>query len=170
MNSLVISTPWGSFGGIVFDLTIDAATCHSATVATFIVSGVSGAAEEIAVIAPVPEAHFTRWEPITESHLSLWSHVASAQRQKTVFIRDLADARVSVAEAIPVALEFWDNLVTACCHDLEEFEVAGDEFTALEQLKASIVDLYFLLKSEQKDLGPLPLRQWNYLRRMVREI
>ena len=110
-----------------------------------------------------------RWEPITESRLSLWSHHATAQRHKTVFILDLADPRVSVVRAIPVALEFWDNLVTACCYDLEEFEVAGDEFTALEQLKASIVDLYFLLKSEQSLLGLLPQRQWDYLRRMVRE-
>jgi len=169
MISLVISTPWRSHGEIFFDLRIPTVEEGTTTAPTllFVSSGSTG--ELSVMLESSSEATSIRWEPITESRLSLWSHLATAQRHKTVFVQDLADPRVSIVEAIPVALEFWDNLVTACCYDLEEFEVAGDEFTALEQLKSSIVDLYYILKSEADHLGPLPQRQWNYLRRMVRE-
>ncbi len=168
MNSLVISTPWESRGEIFFDMKIDTVEegCHP--ILSF-VSGVPETAKEFSVVLTTMDVKLIPWEPITESQLSLWSHLATVQRYKTIFVQDLADPRISVVRAIPVALEFWENLVTACCHDLEEFEIAGDEFTAVEQLKASIVDLYFLLKSERSRLGLLPQRQWDYLRRMIRE-
>jgi len=105
----------------------------------------------------------------TDTSPPLWSHVAGPHHQKTVFIRDLGDPRLSVRAAIPVYLEFWDGFITACCYDLEEFEVASDEFVVLDALKASIADLYFLLKSEQQRLGPLPQRQWDYLRPIIEE-
>lgn len=76
---------------------------------------------------------------------------------------------VSLKRAIPVALEFWEGLVTARCHDLTEFGTGADEFEALDDLRASIVDLYSVLKADQGNLGPLAQRQLDYLEDIIRE-
>lgn len=91
------------------------------------------------------------------------------QPRRTVFIQDLGDYRLSLTASIPVALDSWPGSVTACCYDLEDFGAGEDEFSAVGDLKASLVDLYFLLKSDADRLGPLPQRQWDYLRTIVRE-
>jgi hypothetical protein len=118
----------------------------------------------------VGESRLVPWEPfMVLPIISLWSHIANPYRQKPIILQDLGDRRLSVCRPIAVSLEFWEGFVTACCYDLEEFDVAGDEFTAVEQLKASIVDLYFILKSDEGHLGPLPQRQWDYLRATLQE-
>lgn len=100
----------------------------------------------------------------------LYSHASvPAQPRRTVFIQDLGDRRLSLEASIPIALDFWTDSVTACCYDLEDFGVGQDEFSALADLKASLVELYFLLKAEAGRLGPLPQRHWDYLRAIVRE-
>lgn len=91
------------------------------------------------------------------------------QPRKNIFIQDLGDPRLSLDRSIPIALDFWYDSVTACCHDLEDFGVGQDEFSALADLKASLVDLYFLLKNDADRLGPLPQRHWNYLRSIITE-
>ncbi len=98
-----------------------------------------------------------------------WSHPGEPHSQKTVFISDLGDPRLSLRRAIPVSLDVWDGYVTAACFDLEEFEVADGEFEAIEELKAAIVDLYLILREDRDRLGPLPQRHWDYLRRFVQE-
>lgn len=89
--------------------------------------------------------------------------------QKRIALRDLHHPRLSLREPIEVSVETWDNMVTAYCYDLDEFEAAQDEFSVLNDLRASIADLYYILKSEQGNLGPLPQEQWSYLSRIVRE-
>jgi hypothetical protein len=97
-----------------------------------------------------------------------WPYFPSNRQQKTVFIRDLHDPHMSVASPIPASLEFSDGQVTACCYDLEQFGVGGDEFEALDDLRATIVELYVTLKQEPS-LGPLPRRQLAYLARALKE-
>ena len=102
--------------------------------------------------------------------ISFWSHVANPSRPpKTVFIRDLGERKLVLTASIPVSLEFWPDLVTACCYDLEEFGVGSDESSALNDLRASIVSLYRSLKEEKANLGPLPQRHWHYLSRLIAE-
>ena len=86
---------------------------------------------------------------------------------RTVFIYDLSP-RLVLAAPIPIVLDFGDDLVTARCFELD-FGVGPDEDSALADLKASVIELYFLLKAESNRLGPLPQRQWNYLQSVVRE-
>jgi hypothetical protein len=114
----------------------------------------------------VPHAPLLVQEP---GGFCLWSHLGEPHSQKTVFISDLGDPRLPLRHAIPVSLDVWDGYVTAACFDLEEFEVADGEFEAIEELKASIVDLYLILKGDRDRLGPLPQRHWDYLRRVVQE-
>lgn len=101
--------------------------------------------------------------------ISLWSRLATPQTFKTAFIQDLGDPRVTLLRSIPVSIDFWPDHVTACSFDIEEFGIGADEFEAVSELKASLADLYFLLKNEQGHLGPLPQKQWDFLRGIIRE-
>ena len=101
--------------------------------------------------------------------ISLWSHLPTSRRSKTVFIADLGNAKVALLRSIPVAVDFWPDHVSACSFDIEEFGLGNDEFEAVTDLKASIVDLYVLLRNEQPNLGPLPRRQWEFLKGIIRE-
>lgn len=88
---------------------------------------------------------------------------------KTIFIQDLGDPRVSLCVPLAVFVEIFTNQVIAYSYDLGEFGFAVDENDAIRELKADIVDLYFLLKEEQDNLGPLPQQQWNYLKSIIKE-
>lgn len=89
--------------------------------------------------------------------------------RKTILISDLGDPRVFLVHALPLFLETIDNQVTAFSYDLDEFGVGANEDEALHDVKADIVDLYFLLKGEHDKLGPLPQRHWDYLKSIVQE-
>lgn len=89
--------------------------------------------------------------------------------KKTIFIRDLGDARVSLLEALPISIECWSKRITVYSPDIGEFAFGDDEVDAIDDFKSSVVDLYFLLKDEQNNLGPLPLRHWNFLRTIIQE-
>jgi hypothetical protein len=89
-------------------------------------------------------------------------------QQKTVFIKDLGSASLFVREPIPVSIEVSEGQATACSYDLEQFGVGGDEFEALDDLRATIIELYHALKNEP-NLGPLPRRQLTYLARALKD-
>ncbi|MBI4608751.1 MAG: hypothetical protein HY726_07080 [Candidatus Rokubacteria bacterium] len=101
--------------------------------------------------------------------LSLWSHFPSARPSKNIFILDLGNPRVVLTRPLPVAIQVWPDHVSTCSYDIEEFGIGADEFEAVEDLKASIADLYFVLKREGPALGPLPQRQWAFLKGIIRE-
>ncbi len=98
-----------------------------------------------------------------------YSVVASLLERKTVFVQDLGDAKLMLREPLAISIEQWPDSVTVCSYDTGEFAFAGDELTAIDELKALIVDLYFLLKEEQNNLGPLPQKYWNFLRSVIQE-
>jgi hypothetical protein len=89
--------------------------------------------------------------------------------RKTVFILDLADQRVALNKPVPVSIELLTDSATACSPDTGDFAVAASEEDVLEEFRAGLVELYFLLKEEQKNLGPLPQRQWDFLRSVIVE-
>jgi hypothetical protein len=94
----------------------------------------------------------------------------SERNLKTIFIQDLGDARVSLRRPLPMVVESWGAKTSVYSPDTGDFSVAIDEGAALDELRSSVVDLYFLLKDEQANLGPLPLRHWNFLRSVIDEI
>lgn len=103
-----------------------------------------------------------------EKILSLFSH---SQDRKTIFIKNLSDPRLSLreGESLPIFVESWPQLFTACSHDIDEFAFAADEFETIEEIKASIVELYFSLKEDQNNLGPLPQKHWDFLKSVMQE-
>jgi len=59
--------------------------------------------------------------------------------------------------------------VTAWSWDLEEYGVGPDEGTALDHFRRSLIHLYFMLKENAEQLGPLPAEHWAYLRDIIHE-
>ena len=88
---------------------------------------------------------------------------------KTVYIQNVGDTRLFLQRDIPISIEYNDNVVTAISYDLEEFGFGNDEFEALKDIRESIVSLFYLFKEEEDNLGPLPKRQWNYLKDIIIE-
>jgi hypothetical protein len=98
-----------------------------------------------------------------------FSAASSLVERKTVFIQDLGDARLKLRESLAVLIENWSENITACSFDIGEFAFANDEVAAVDEFKALVVDLYFLLKADQEILGPLPLKQWIFLKSIIEE-
>jgi hypothetical protein len=96
--------------------------------------------------------------------------VGAPFNQKTVFMGDLADPTVALLLSLPVEVEFWPEHVSAYSHDLELFTAADDLPTALSEMRASIVELYFTLKEEKDHLGVLPQARWDFLSHIIKEI
>ncbi len=94
---------------------------------------------------------------------------SSIYRGKTIFIEDLGDPRLSLIRSLPISVEYSSGHVSAYSYDLDEFAIGKNEFDAMNEIRASIVDFYFLLKDEQDNLGPLTQKQWHFLRQIVRE-
>lgn len=88
---------------------------------------------------------------------------------KVVFIRDLGSRMLSLAYALPITIEVTDGQATAYSYDLDELAVGHDEASSIEDMKAALVALYFLLKDEQGRLGPLQQRHWDFMQTAMRE-
>lgn len=84
-------------------------------------------------------------------------------------IDDLGDPRVTVVRPIPFRIETTPTQIVAVADDVEQFAIADSYHAAVAELKALLVELYFLLRDEQLELGPLPSRQLEILRRHIRE-
>lgn len=89
---------------------------------------------------------------------------------KTIFVGDLGSPNLLLSSPIAIYLEQAGEEILAYSYDLEEIAVGESETSAIEEMKASISDAYFLLKGEQENLGPIQQRHWDYLRKIVREV
>jgi hypothetical protein len=101
--------------------------------------------------------------------LLLISRRRSRADLKTIFIRDLADPRVSLNGPLPVTIENLGDQVTVYSADTGDYGVGADEQSAIDEFRAAIVDVYFMLKDERQALGPLPQRHWNFLSSIIDE-
>jgi hypothetical protein len=89
--------------------------------------------------------------------------------RKSVFLADLADKRLRLNSPLPIHLEQAGDEVLGYSYDLDELEVADDEWSVIVKMRAAIASLYFVLKDEQAQLGPLMQQHWDFLRNIVSE-
>ena len=88
-----------------------------------------------------------------------------------VWLSSLFDDRLELNQPILASLEFFADFVTAWNEEIEEYGSGESESGALDALRESITETYFLLQEEGEDkLGPLPLRQWRYMTTIIRKI
>jgi hypothetical protein len=94
----------------------------------------------------------------------------SPPRGYTIFMSDLREDGLQLTAAIPVRIEADEGAYSAYNPDLEVFGIGDSEAEALDDFRTAVSDLYRLLKEEgEANLGPLPRRQWRYLRAILRE-
>ena len=89
--------------------------------------------------------------------------------RRSVLIADLGDARLVLKAPIPVHLEDAGSEVLGYSYDLDEFEVADDEWSVIQKMRSAIARVYFTLKEEQGNLGPLMQQHWAFLQKVVSE-
>lgn len=99
-----------------------------------------------------------------------WITERAQIQRKTVFVRNLGTASLALKGPLPIFLEVAATNVVAYSYDLEELAVSSSESEVLDEMRATIVETYFLLKSEQENLGPLQRRHWAFLKQIISEV
>lgn len=89
--------------------------------------------------------------------------------RRSVLIADLGDARLVLKGPIPIHLEDAGSEVLGYSYDLDELEIADDEWSVIQKMRSAIARVYFTLKQEQGNLGPLMQQHWTFLQKVVSE-
>ena len=87
--------------------------------------------------------------------------------KKVFFINSLHNSHLSLCAPISVSLEYDDYQFIAYAPDLDIYGCGDSEYEAIEDLRESIVELYFDLKEEA--LGSDLQKIWEYLRLIITE-
>ena len=95
---------------------------------------------------------------------------ATRIQRKTVFVQNLGATALALKCPLPISLEVTATNVVAYFCDLDELAVSSSESEVLDEMRATIVETYFLLKSEQEHLGPLQHRHWEFLKQIISEV
>lgn len=89
---------------------------------------------------------------------------------RTVWLALLDDARYRFTTPVPVEIAEGDEAVTATAIDLESVGMGVSEFSALADLRRSIVEDYEMLAAKAEHLGPRPQLIWDRMRRIMEPI
>lgn len=85
-------------------------------------------------------------------------------------IASLSRPDLSLKSPMQIFVEQAGSEFVAYSLDIEEFAVGSDEQSAISELKASIAESYYILRDEQKSLGPLQIAHWKFLKNLILEI
>ena len=109
-----------------------------------------------------PDENAIVWESWIETEIAppVW--------QPSVSISTLHDLRLRLRQQITVSLEYDGYQFIAYAPDLDIYGWGDTEYEAIENLRQSIVELYFDLKGEK--LAPSLRKIWDYLNSIVEEI
>ena len=109
-----------------------------------------------------PDENAIVWESWIETEIAppVW--------QPSVSISTLHDLRLRLRQQITVSLEYDGYQFIAYAPDLDIYGWGDTEYEAIEDLRESIVELYFDLKGEK--LAPSLRKIWDYLNSIVEEI
>lgn len=100
----------------------------------------------------------------------IWMTERAQIRRKTVFVLSLGTSSLALKSPLPISLDVTATNVVAYSYDLDELAVSSSESEVLDEMRATIVETYFLLKSEQDILGPLQRRHWEFLNQIISEV
>ena len=105
-------------------------------------------------------------EPLKAIH-HLEQILTRLERRRTLFIHSLHDSRLRLNVSLPITLEDDGYQFIAYAPDLDIYGCGETEYEAIEDLRQSIVDLYFDLKAEK--LGGDLKKIFNYLQSVTQE-
>lgn len=95
--------------------------------------------------------------------------IEKVMEKKSILIYSLSSPLLKLKEPLAVHLEYDKEEVVAFCYDLDIFGYGESEIEALDDLRKTILDLYYELKENKDNLGILPERIWDYLSFIVDE-
>ena len=98
---------------------------------------------------------------ISEKLDHLEEMLKSIEKRKTLFIHSLHNPRLELNTALSVALECDGYQFIAYAPDIDIYGCGETEYEAIEDLRQSVVELYFDLKNEK--LGKDLQRIFEYL-------
>ncbi|MFH0774077.1 MAG: hypothetical protein V2A53_01085 [bacterium] len=87
--------------------------------------------------------------------------IRKIERKKALFINSLHSSNLNLQGAVPVSLEYDGDQFIAYSPDLDIYGCGESEYEAMEDVRASIVDLYYDLKEER--LGQDLQNIWEHL-------
>jgi len=89
--------------------------------------------------------------------------------RKPILIYSLHHPHLKLREPLAVYLEHDGEQMIAFCYDLDVFGYGDTETEALQDLRQTAADLYFALRDNRNELGPLPEKVWDYMTSIVEE-
>ena len=89
---------------------------------------------------------------------------------ETMLLGALRDPRLRLVVPLTITFECENDDIVAYCEDLEEFGFGTHLTEAIEDLQATIAELYFTLKEENSRLGPDLKRIWDSLHQKIKEV
>ena len=87
--------------------------------------------------------------------------------RKIFFINSLHNSNLSLCAPVSVSLEYDGYQFITYAPDLDIYGCGDSEYKAIEDLRESIVELYFDLKEDT--LGPDLQKIWEYLKSVITE-
>ncbi len=84
-------------------------------------------------------------------------------------IGTLLDDRLRLKRPLEVEIEQEGNSYIAACRYVDEFGYGESPMMAIDDLQATLAELYWALKEDQKRLGPHLAQIWERLREAVEE-
>lgn len=93
--------------------------------------------------------------------------IRNIEKKKVLFINSLHSKDLSLLASIVVSLEYDGYQFIAYVPDLNIYGCAESEYEAIEDVRASIIDLYYDLKGEK--LGEDLQNIWDYLQSIIKE-
>ena len=89
---------------------------------------------------------------------------------ETMLLGALRDPRLHLVVPLTITFERENDDIVAYCEELEEFGFGTHLTEAIEDLQATIAELYFTLKGENNRLGPDLGRLWDSLHQKIKEV
>jgi len=82
----------------------------------------------------------------------------------------LRDPRLRLLAPLTITFERENNDIVAYCEELEEFGFGTHLTEAIEDLQATIAELYFTLQEDRDKLSPHLNGLWDSLRQKIKEV
>ena len=89
---------------------------------------------------------------------------------ETMLLGALRDPRLHLTVPLTITFERENDDIVARCEELEEFGFGTHLTEAIADLQATIAELYFTLKEENKSLGSDLRKLWDSLHQKVKEV
>ena len=91
----------------------------------------------------------------------------SLRAPKIIFVDNLRSDGYRLSHAFPVTVEYEEDTVIASFYDLDLYGLGDEVSEAIDDLCATLIEYYEMLREDRNCLGPLARKHWQYLQTLV---